>query len=330
MLGGHDVVVVARPKQAEAIRLSGFRLQDSKGFQTARPTAVVSSLPEAFPAGAEYELIVLATKAYDAPGIIDQLNSLPITQSVKLMTVQNGVGIEEVAAKALGAGRVLAAVLTFPLSVTVPGHVVVEHKRRGLGLAPVERGEGINDWVALFREAGIDTRGYKDYRAIKWSKLLLNLPANASCAILNRAPRVVYAHKPTFQLERAMLLETLRVMSKLKIRVVNLPGSPGRTLARALKMLPASAVQEILKPMVTQGRGKKLPSLFQDATSGRKQSEVLYLNGAVVQQGREVGVPTPVNFALADTLYRLLQGQLDWEDFRGKPAALLARASLAS
>jgi 2-dehydropantoate 2-reductase len=122
-----------------------------------------------------------------------------------------------------------------------------------------------------------------------------------------------------------MLKETLAVMKKMGIQVVDLPGTPVRALPWIINILPTFLAQRILEPQIKSGRGDKMPSLHIDLAAGKKQSEVVYLNGAVVRQGRKLGVPTPVNFLLTDTLHKIFQKVLLWDDFRGKPAALLAR-----
>ena len=46
-----------------------------------------------------------------------------------------------------------------------------------------------HNWlVAAFEQAGIPVVVHSDYRALKWSKLMLNIVANATCAILNVLP----------------------------------------------------------------------------------------------------------------------------------------------
>ncbi len=325
LLAGNEVVVLEQAARTGVIRSSGFHLRERGHTHAVRPAAVVSSLSEAFPSGVEYDLFVLATKAYDAQAVLEQIASAGLTLPRKVMTLQNGVGVEEVAAKLLGERRVLAASLTIPVSSTTIGHAQVEHRGRGLALAPLHGDESIDEWVALFRTAGIDTRAFKDYRAIKWSKLFLNIVGNATCAILNRKPAVIYGHRRTFMLERAMLKETLAVMKAMGVPVVNLPGSPARSLAWGISYLPASLARSLLTPSINRGRGEKMPSLYLDLAAGRKKSEVVFLNGAVVRHGRELGVPTPVNFALTDTLHQLFNGLLRWGDFHGKPSALWAR-----
>jgi len=47
---------------------------------------------------------------------------------------------------------------------------------------------------------------------MKWSKMLTNLPANATAAILDMTPAEVFSHPSLFQLEMRMLREALAVM----------------------------------------------------------------------------------------------------------------------
>ena len=160
-------------------------------------------------------------------------------------------------------------------------------------------------------------------RTLKWSKALLNMVGNATAAILNRHPRIVYDYRPTFELEVAMLKEALAVMKKQGIRSIDLPGSPTRKLAWAVRYLPRELLQPLLARAVGSGRGNKLPSFQIDLNAGKTVNEVLYHNGAVAQVGKTLGIPTPVNAALTSVLLRLARGELEREAFSGSPKALL-------
>lgn len=323
-LSGNEVAVVARESQARALRSGGLHLRRGGKVQTAEPTEVFTSVPEAFEGDAFYDLMIVATKAYDAPPVLEQLPSSESPLPRKVMTVQNGIGVEETASQLLGPTRVLAAALTVPVSLAEPGSAVVE-RGGGIGLAPIRPGESIDVWVGLFQKAGLKVRGYDDYEAMKWSKLFLNLPGNATSAILARKPGIIYRHYVTFNLEMAMLNEVLDVMDEKGIPLVDLPGGPARLLALALSRLPPDWAQRLLRPVIERARGNKAPSLYLDLAAGKPQSEVVSMNGAVVQLGRELGIPTPVNRVLTDTLFRLHNGLLVWEDFQGRPDVLLAR-----
>jgi 2-dehydropantoate 2-reductase len=55
---------------------------------------------------------------------------------------------------------------------------------------------------------------------------------------------------------------------------------------------------------VARKRGGGRPSLLQDVIRGRR-TEIEYLNGAVCEHGRRVGVKTPFNDAVVDVVRRL-------------------------
>jgi len=67
--------------------------------------------------------------------------------------------------------------------------------------------------------------------------------------------------------------------------------------------------------MIGGGRGKKMPSFHIDLYSGKKQSEVNQLNGAVVRAGEKSRIPTPVNSFLTDTLLSLINREIPLETF---------------
>jgi 2-dehydropantoate 2-reductase len=159
---------------------------------------------------------------------------------------------------------------------------------------------------------------------MKWSKMLTNLISNATSAILDMTPAEIYAHTGLCNLEVLQLRETLKVMSTLEIQVVDLPGTPVRALAFAVRNLPMGLSRVLLKSAVSSGRGGKMPSFHIDLHSGRGQSEVDYLNGAVVRYGEQDGVPTPVNRFLNLTLLKLIAGELPVDYYARQPEKFLA------
>ena len=68
-----------------------------------------------------------------------------------------------------------------------------------------------------------------------------------------------------------------------------------------------------------------MPSFYLDLHAGRRQSEVDFLNGAVVRFGQKAGVSTPVNRALNETLLALASGQIQMETYSHQPGKWLQR-----
>ena len=157
---------------------------------------------------------------------------------------------------------------------------------------------------------------------MKWSKMLTNLLANPTSAILDMTAGEVFANRNLYKLEIDMLRECLAVMDAQGFKVVDLPGTPVRALAFATK-LPLWLSKPLLGRAAGTGRGGKMPSFHIDLHSGRGKSEVEYLHGEVVRAGEKYNVPTPVNKVLTETLLALTNKEIPLEEFAHKPEKLL-------
>lgn len=321
---GHEVTLVVRPAAGEILSLGGLEVVQPAGAFRVFPQ-VVTEIGQAFLDRLSYNVVLLAMKSYDLEPAIDPLlEACP--ELPALITLQNGIGLEEQVMARVPAGRVVAGSLTTPIRRDTLGRVVVERAGRGLALAPTEAGQQIGKWTQLFAAAGIPTQQVSDFQAMKWSKALLNMIGNATAAILGRHPSAIYRYRPTFDLEVDMLQETLRVMRQLHLKVIDLPGAPARKLSFALRFLPRVLLQRVLSGVVAGGRGNKMPSFYLDLQAGCKQNEVRYHNAAVARAGCDLDIPVPVNAMLGNTLMDIVARRTDWAEFREDPARLLAEA----
>ena len=77
-LAGHDVTFVARPQVATSLVADGLRLTWARTGETrvARGFQTVSALPAAL-AGAPFDCLVLAVKAYDTETVATELQASP-------------------------------------------------------------------------------------------------------------------------------------------------------------------------------------------------------------------------------------------------------------
>ena len=304
-LGGHQVVFLDRPDIAAVLRRQGLHLNLKGEEKVVANPLVAETLREALALG-PFDAGLFAIKSYDTAAALESL--VPYRSSVPpLLCLQNGVENESAIVAALGKGRVIAGTVTSSIGRRGTGSIVLE-RLRGVGLAA---GHVLSDKLLFaFTQADLNARLYRRADDMKWSKMLTNLLSNATSAILEMTPLEVFGHPGLFALEMAQLREALQVMAARKVRVVDLPGTPVRALAFAAQRLPPNLARPILQRSVGGGRGKKMPSFHIDLHSGRGQSEVDWLNGAVVRFGAQVGVPTPVNRLLNDTLLRLTAGKI--------------------
>lgn len=310
---GHEVTLLARPAWAEAIRERGLVLEEALGPTTIRPARVLSRLPESLALPAD-GIILLTVKAYDCAAAAAEIRDR-VRGSGPVLCLLNGIGNEETLERVLGAGRVVGASLTTAVSAVSPGVLRLE-RERGLAL---ERTAAAAPLAQALLEAGIRTRIYADRGSIKWSKLPTNLMANASSAILGWSAGQAMAHPGVYRIEVEAAREAFRVMRGLRHRPVNLPGVPVRWLAYGVG-LPLWISHPWLRRIVSRGRGGKRPSFHFDI--GRGRSEAPWLHGPVVQHGRQLGIPTPANELLLETLMALVEGSADPAVWRDRPSAL--------
>ena len=324
-LAGHKVVFIERPGVAEEVRQRGIRVDPGKTDALPAPGTitgplVVDSLTAALEHG-PFDAAILAVKSFDTPAVLETL--LPHKDQLPpILSFQNGVENEPLLAAKLGDERVIPGTVTTAVGRNGPGDIVVE-KLRGIGVSTLHPlGPAL---VQVMNTAGLRARPYPNPAAMKWSKMLTNLLANASSAILDLTPAQIFAAPALFAMEARMLREALRVMQRQNIPVVDLPSTPVRALAWAVTRLPLSIARPLLARSVGAGRGAKMPSFHIDLHQGRGKSEVDYLNGAVARYGKKYHVPTPVNQALNQILLDLTAGKIPMSAYAHNPQTLLAQ-----
>jgi len=268
------------------------------------------------------DVALVTTKAYDTDSAIQTLRAaIAHPEKCAFVSPQNGVGNEEKLAAAFGADNVVAAALTTPVGRDRDGNVLLTNEG-GLAFAPM--GANAYNWlVAAFAGTGLNVKVVEDWRALKWSKLALNVVANASCAILNVFPNRLVHFEKVFTLEIRMIREVRAVMHAMKIAPVDLPRYPVRALFN-VSVLPSPVARGLLARSVAGARGTKAPSLLIDLRNGKPQTEVDVLNGAVSSAGHEYGVPTPVNAIYCRVLDDIAHTPPLWAKYREHPERLEA------
>ena len=319
-LSGEQVIFLARPRvqqyMAKGIILTGL----PSPSRLANPT-IHTTLEDAVTSEA-IDVVLLTVKAYDVKSAGEKIREL-LTNTTPVLCLSNGIGSEATLANIIGAQNVIAASLTTAVHLQPTGEVHIA-RERGLGVSGSH--PSLPQIVSNFINAGIKTRSYAHAEPMKWSKLLINIISNASCAILGWTPDQIFNHPGLFRIELAALGEALKAMKRKGLRVENLPGVPVSLLQLAIP-LRGKLVARALGHVVARGRGKKRPSLSYDIGQGR--SEIKWLNGAIVEQGSQLGFPTPANTVLTEIMSKLVDKSSEHSRFLNQPNELLKLASAA-
>jgi 2-dehydropantoate 2-reductase len=331
-LAGHQVVFVEKQTVMEELRERGLRLdltldkrRQTKDASRVDPASfvILSTLEDALRYG-PFDVALFALKSFDTQTALEGMT--PFADKMPpILCLSNGVSNEPAITEALGKDKVITGTVTTAIGRRGAGDIVLE-RLRGVGVA---KGHPLSEKLNnALNTAYLNSQLFDDANSMKWSKMLTNLIANPTSAILDMTAVEVFANKDLYKLEIEMLRECLAVMEAQGFDVVDLPGTPVRALALGTK-LPLWLSKPLLGRAAGAGRGGKMPSFHIDLHSGRGKSEVEYLHGAVVRAGQKCNVPTPVNKVLTEILQALTSKAVPLEVYAHKPEKLLSKIRIA-
>jgi 2-dehydropantoate 2-reductase len=235
------------------------------------------------------DLVLFCVKTYDTDAAAASVRPL-IQPETMLLSLQNGVDNEERIARLLGHPSGMGAVAYVVSAIKAPG-LVAQTAGPGkivlgeLGGGESARTERLRD---ALQRAGIAAEVHPDIRAVLWQKFLF-ICAFSGVTALTRLPiGTVLADPATRALFRGTSEEVEAIARAIGI------GLPDDCVEQALAT--ASAVEP-------WGRG----SLYGDLAGGRRL-ELEGLNGEVVRRGGELGIETPLNFAIYAALRPYVDG----------------------
>ena len=318
LLHGQKVVFVEPPPVDSELRDNGLKLNiNRQDYHILHPN-VFSTLSASL-AFDSYDVVIIAMKSFDTQAAVDSIRPHS-TNFPAVLCLQNGVDNEPTLETVLGKNKVIAGTVTSAVRRRGAGDILLE-RLRGVGVAA---GHPLSAAIVkALSEAHLNARLYKSPVAMKWSKMLTNLMANASSAILDMPAAEILQHPGLYRVEIDQLREAMAVMHAQQIHTIDLPATPVRAFACVVGYLPATLSRTLISRLAGKGRGLKMPSFHIDLHSGRGKSEVDYLNGAVVRFGEQFSVLTPVNQWLSQTLLSLTQGQMPIDQYSHNPDKFL-------
>ena len=260
------VTLICRRAHADAVSDRGLEVSGhSKLLCRLRATPDASAL-------ADVDAVVLTAKSFDTRGALTMARP-HITAGTPVLVLQNGLRNEEVARETVPDCPVFRGVTYTGVRFLGPGRIewvapgpTVIGDPFGLGA------ELLNPFAELLRCAGLDVAVVEDIRREVWRKTMGNVGINPVGAILRLTNGQLVEHPSSMALMKSLVREAEEVA---RIRGYDLD-----TLDEVVALAQATA-------------GNR-NSMLQDIEAGRP-TEIDCLNGAVVQWGRQFGVPVPVN-----------------------------------
>lgn len=271
---GEDVWLLDNiPGRAKRIAENGIRIEGFGGNHTVK----VNVTPDAKDIGV-CDLVIICVKSYSTEDASKDIKEL-VGEETSVLTLQNGIGNVQVLNDYFGADKVIAGVTNHGSTLLGDGHV--RHAGKGdtiIGKSDGKLSSGLKNVSTVLTKAGFTTKISKDIDSVIWSKLIINVGINALTAITGLANGKIAQYEEVRDLMRDAVQEATRVVKRKRIKLSYDD--------------PIQKVESVAKATATN-----ISSMLQDVQN-KKKTEIDYINGAIIRQGKAIGVPTPVNQVL--------------------------------
>ncbi len=273
--GGNEVWLVdVWREHVETIRRDGLWVQQGDGGKSVRINA--TTLPEEV---GKVKLALIFVKSYHTETAARTAQQL-IEDDGYALTLQNGVGNAEKIGEVVGLQRVVAGVTLHGATLLGPGRV--SHSMGGpthIGWLDGQATAELHELADTFSQAGIHADVTENVVGMVWSKLIVNVGMNAIAAIC-----------------RLRNLDVMRCLDSARLSELAIAEAVEVAQRKGVNLIWKDPQKECRAAYLTSSE-EHMSSMVQDALAGRR-TEIEVINGAVVAEGRRLGVPTPVNETL--------------------------------
>lgn len=274
---GDNFKVIADNTRKEKLQKSGFTLNN----ETFYPNVIAEGDTKEI-----FDLIIFCVKNYQLNDAIEDVKNF-VGENTILITFLNGVTARDKIHEA------------FPNNKTLYGLAMrIDAERKDNGFINTENGEihfGEADNTVIspevmavqecFNEAGIKNIVFPDMIRMIWKKFMLNVGVNQVTAV-TRSPYGKVTHVETnLVLFKDAMNEVLSIAKALNID---------------LRQEDINDFVDLMSKFSPMGR----TSMLQDVEAKRK-TEVDYFAGTVIEMGKNLSIPTPVNYVLYNIIKSL-------------------------
>ena len=304
-LNSHDVTLILRGANLEAVKQNGLMLIEENGNELlAKPIRATSNISEV----GSQDVVILGMKAHQVAAVAADLPQL-MHGTTRVVTMQNGipwwyfyklagdytdmpvraVDPDGMIAKYIPIDSVIGSVVYPASEVIRPGVIkVIEGNRFTLGEIDGSDTPSIRAISDAFKAAGFKAPVSTDIRSEIWLKVWGNLSFNPISALTHATLEDICLYPPTRELAASMMTEAQAIGQKLGVQF---------KVSLEKRIAGAQAV------------GQHKTSMLQDVEQGRAL-ELQALVASVMELGKITQTPTPTIqavYALASLLANNLQ-----------------------
>lgn len=304
---GHEVVASTTNQSiADAVLRDGFRLRGEGEARSIRGQLVVGVPPGTF------DCVILATQP---PQVEEAARSAKdaLGPDGLMVCLQNGL-CEDRIARIVGEDRVAGAVVAWGASMPEPG-VYERTAGGGFSLGYMKKPA---DARLRALAAALETIGPVDLTdnlpGKRWSKLALNCAVSSLGTIGGDRLGALLQHRFVRRLALEIMSEVVLVARAMAVRLEKVSGTldldwVSLTPEERDKQGSTSLVAKHALLLAVGYRYRRMRSSMLAAIERGRVPAVDFLNGEVVQRGRHLGIPVPINERIRACVWSIARGE---------------------
>jgi 2-dehydropantoate 2-reductase len=302
---GHDVVLIDQwPAHVDAMKGNGLRV--IMADEDLHTPVRAYHLCELCTLNLQFDVVLLAAKSYDSCWMAEFIKPYLKPDGV-LVSVQNSLNDEWIA-PIIGITRDIGCVVELSAELFTPGKVQrnTTHARTWFGLGELHgritpRLRELEKIMSCVGKVSLTPNIW----GAKWTKLVTNSMDLAPLAMLGLSPREASEVPGMFEVCIKLGRESMAVGTKLGYTIEPIFGLSADEFVGSTD----ETLENLLRTIMTHVARSPRNCVLHDHLKGR-YSEVGYLNGFVVNKGKEANVPTPVNEAITQITRQIQLGTL--------------------
>ena len=298
---GYDVTIIDQwPQHVEAMKTTGLHIvmpdEDLKIPVRAWHICELASL------NPQFDIVLLTVKSYDSRWMVELIK--PYLKSDGLLVgMQNSMN-DDSNASIIDRERTMGCVVELSAEIFTPGVVQRNTTRSGTWFAVGELDGSftprLTEIESILRNVG-QVQVTDNIYGTKWTKLIANSMTMGPFGLLGLKNWEAVELPGMFEISVRLGKEALAVGTALSYRIEPVFGLRESEFAGSSEEVLVTAMKTLMGHVGSRSRTAPI----QDHLKGRK-SEMEFINGLVARKGKEVGVPTPYNDAVAE-----IAGQID-------------------
>jgi 2-dehydropantoate 2-reductase len=274
--GGSDVTLVdVYQAHVDAVNTHGLHMRVGDGERVVNLRATTNARDVGV-----VDLVIVLVKSFSTREAMIAAKSMVGANTV-VMSLQNGLGHEDILADVVGPERVIAGKTYVGGVFLGPGRVIAGTTGKETLIGELDGADTprVQAIAAEFEHAGLPVVVSGNIYGAMWDKLLVNVATGALAGITSLTYGDLYVVK---EIEECAIAAVAEAMTVAKANGIELTiREPREAWAKASEGLPADFKTSMLQSLEKGG-----------------PTEIDFINGSVVRWGARRGVATPVNQAL--------------------------------